>query len=212
MSKKIVLVGGGGHCVSCIEVIESTGKYEIHGILDVSEKVGKKVLDHSIIGTDSDIDKFIRENFCFIVTAGHIKTSETREKLYGLIKKANGTIETIVAESAIVSKYSSIGEGSIIMHNAFVNAGARIGINCIVNSGALIEHQVQIGDHTHISTMATINGDCAIGQKTFIGSNSVVNQGVKITENVIVGSGSVVHKNILSPGTYAGNPYKKLAD
>ena len=212
MSKKIILVGGGGHCVSCIEVIESTGKYEIYGILDVSEKVGKKVLDHSVIGTDSDIDRYARENFCFIVTAGHIKTSETREKLYSLIKKANGVIETIIADSAIVSKYSLIGEGSIIMHKAFVNAGARIGINCIVNSDALIEHEVQIGDHTHISTMATINGDCAIGQKTFIGSNSVVNQGVKITENVIVGSGSVVHKNILSPGTYAGNPYKKLVD
>jgi len=210
MSKKIILVGGGGHCISCIEVIESSRKYEIYGILDVTEKVGHKVLDYSIIGADSDIAKYAREKFCFIVTAGHVKTAETRKRLYGLIKSANGEIETIVADSAIVSKYSFVGEGSIIMHNALVNAGAQIGINCIVNSNALIEHEAHIGNHTHISTMATVNGQCVIGKKTFIGSNSVINQGIKIADNVIVGSGSVVNKDISSPGTYAGNPFKSL--
>jgi sugar O-acyltransferase (sialic acid O-acetyltransferase NeuD family) len=212
MLKKIILVGGGGHCVSCIDVIESTCKYEIHGILDIPEKVGTKVLDYTIIGTDSDIEQYALKNFCFLVTAGHIKNSETRQKLYGLIKQANGLVESIIASSAIVSKYSFIGEGCIIMHNAFVNAGAQLGINCIVNSNALIEHDVQVGDHTHISTMATVNGGCVIGHKTFIGSNAVINQGVKIAEEVIIGSGSVVNGNILLPGKYAGNPYKKLEE
>src|SRR5262249_10332582 len=140
MLKQIILVGGGGHCVSCIDVIESTGSYKIYGILDVPEKVGSRVLDYPIIGTDADLNKFVKDNFCFIVTAGHVKSAAIRKKLYELIKKANGVIETIIAASAIVSKHSSIEEGSIIMHKAFVNAGCQIGINCIINSNALIEH------------------------------------------------------------------------
>lgn len=198
--------------MSCIDVIESTGKYEVYGILDVAEKVGKKVLGYTVIGTDSDIQQYAQQNFCFLVTAGHIKTSQTREKLYGLIKKANGTVETVIANSAMVSKHSFINEGSVIMHNALVNAGAQVGINCIINSNALVEHDVQVGNHTHISTMATVNGGCVIGHRTFIGSNSVINQGVKIADEVIVGSGSVVNGDILSAGKYAGNPYKKLAE
>ena len=32
--KPLILIGGGGHCKSCIEVIESTDEWEIKGILD----------------------------------------------------------------------------------------------------------------------------------------------------------------------------------
>jgi len=205
MLKKIILVGGGGHCVSCIDVIESTGKYEIYGILDVPEKVGTRVLNYPIIGTDSDLARYAKEHFCFIVTAGQVRSSAVRKKLYGLIKSVNGTVETIVAASAIVSKHCVIQEGSMIMHRAFINAGCQIGINCIINSCALIEHNTSIGAHTHISTMTTINGDCTIGDGSFVGSNSVINQGVKVVENVVVGAGSVVNKDIGSTGIYAGN-------
>ena len=42
MNKKpIILIGGGGHCKSMIEVIESAGKFQIIGIVDVAEKVGE---------------------------------------------------------------------------------------------------------------------------------------------------------------------------
>ncbi|MDQ0969199.1 FlaA1/EpsC-like NDP-sugar epimerase [Flavobacterium sp. W4I14] len=42
--QKIVLIGGGGHCKACIDVIEETGEYEILGILDQKENIGKKTL------------------------------------------------------------------------------------------------------------------------------------------------------------------------
>ena len=42
--RELILVGGGGHCKSVIEVAESAGR-RIAGILDVSANVGKKVWD-----------------------------------------------------------------------------------------------------------------------------------------------------------------------
>jgi hypothetical protein len=45
--KNLILVGGGGHCKSVIDVAESAG-WTILGILDVAENVGKKVLNHTI--------------------------------------------------------------------------------------------------------------------------------------------------------------------
>ena len=32
--KKIILIGAGGHCKSCIDVIEEEKKFEIVGIID----------------------------------------------------------------------------------------------------------------------------------------------------------------------------------
>ena len=53
--KSLILIGGGGHCKSVIEVAESAG-YEIKGILDMPDEVGKEVLPgHKVISTDDEI-------------------------------------------------------------------------------------------------------------------------------------------------------------
>ena len=45
--KPLILVGGGGHCKSVIDVAENAG-YTILGILDRPEEMGKKVLDYEV--------------------------------------------------------------------------------------------------------------------------------------------------------------------
>ena len=35
--KPIILIGGGGHCISCIDVIEMTKEFSILGIIDSSK-------------------------------------------------------------------------------------------------------------------------------------------------------------------------------
>ena len=70
--KNIYLIGGGGHCNSCIDVIEQENKYHIKGIFDLPENIGKNILGYNVIGADSDIKSYIkRENF-FLVTIGQI--------------------------------------------------------------------------------------------------------------------------------------------
>lgn len=44
MREKITLIGGGGRCRSCIDVIEQEGKYQVAGIVDLPEKQGQSVL------------------------------------------------------------------------------------------------------------------------------------------------------------------------
>ena len=39
MKEKLILIGGGGHCKSCIDVIEQENKYEIAGIVDLKENI-----------------------------------------------------------------------------------------------------------------------------------------------------------------------------
>ena len=60
--KEIILIGGGGHCKSVIDVIEQESKYKIAGIIDKKELIGKDVLGYKIIGSDDDLadlkDKF----------------------------------------------------------------------------------------------------------------------------------------------------------
>jgi sugar O-acyltransferase (sialic acid O-acetyltransferase NeuD family) len=209
--EKILLIGGGGHCKSCIEVIESTGKYEIVGIIDAPEKVDEQICGYKIIGHDDMLSEFHPEVPNALITVGQIKSSALRRKLFVLAKEIGFNLPTIVASTARVSKHAKVGEGSIIMHQAFVNADAHIGENCIVNSKALVEHDAKLGDFCHLSTNATLNGDVEVGNDCFIGSNTCVNHGVQICDSVVVGSNASVTKSIKKPGTYFEvNPLKYL--
>lgn len=205
MKRPLILIGGGGHCKSVIEVAESAG-YEIKGILDMPDEVGKEVLPgHKVIGTDDEIPQYVDE--CdFVITVGFIKNPAIRIKLYNKVKAAGGRLATIIASTAHVSKYAELGEGTVIMHHAFVNAGAKIGDNCIINTFVNIEHDAEVGNQCHISTGTMVNGECKIGENCFIGSQSVCANCIEIASDIIVGAGSVVRKSIRVKGIYAGNP------
>ena len=205
MKRPLILIGGGGHCKSVIEVAESAG-YEIKGILDMPDEVGKEVLPgHKVIGTDDEIPQYIEE--CdFVITVGFIKNPALRIKLYNKVKTAGGRLATIIASTAHVSKYAELGEGTVIMHHAFVNACAKIGDNCIINTFVNIEHDAEVGNQCHISTGTMVNGECKIGENCFIGSQSVCANCIEIASDIIVGAGSVVRKSIRMKGIYAGNP------
>ena len=189
--QNLILIGGGGHCESCIDVIEKENKYKIIGILDVKEKIGQNVFGYDIIGCDDDIEKYINNGVSFLITVGQIKSANTRIKLFEKIKSKGGQLATIISPRAYVSKYTSIGEGTIIMHDAFVNANAKIANNCIINTKAIIEHDVTVESHCHISTGAIVNGGCIISQGAFIGSNATIVQGLKVESNAFIKASSI---------------------
>ena len=202
--KNLILIGGGGHCKSVIDVAESAG-YKILGILDMPEEVGRSVLGYTMIGTDDDIPQYA-DKAEFIITVGFIKNPSIRVRIFEKVKQAGGKLATIVASTAHVSRYATLGEGTVVMHQAVVNAGAKIGEDCIINTCCNIEHDAVIGDQCHISTGAMVNGDCIVGERVFIGSQSVLANGIIVGEDIIVGAGSVVRKSIFEKGIYAGNP------
>ncbi len=190
--KKLILIGGGGHCKSCIDVIENENNYKIIGIIDKKKKF---LLNYKVFTESYICKKLIKNNYAF-VTVGQIKNYKVRVKLYNRLKDLGFKIPTIISPSAYISKHAVIGEGTIVMHGVIVNAGAVIGNNCIINTNALIEHDVVIGDHTHISTEATINGGVVIKNKVFIGSRSIIKNNVSIGEHSIVGAGLYIKKNL----------------
>jgi sugar O-acyltransferase (sialic acid O-acetyltransferase NeuD family) len=205
----ILLIGGGGHCKSCIDVIETEGKYAIAGIVDSTLKVGEKILGYPVLGDDSKLPELRKKVSHVLITTGQIKSHEIRKKLSEILNKLEFNFPVIISPKAHVSLHSKIGKGSIILHHALINANVEIGEFCIVNSAALVEHDCQIGAYTHLSTGCRVNGNTIIGDDCFIGSGSILNQGIKITSETILGSGSLVLENINEKGTYFGQPAKR---
>ena len=212
MHKKedIVLVAGGGHCKSSIDVIESQNKYQIFGIVDLKENVGKKVLGYDIIACDDDLPELIKDHPRWNITIGHVPGCNKKTKLFLHLKDLGAEFPVIVSPHAYVSKHASLGEGTIVMHNVTINSEARIGSNCIINTGAIIEHDSQVGNNCHISTGCIINGACSIDYGVFIGSNSVLINNIHVAAETVIGADSFVRKSITQSGIYAGIPLKRI--
>lgn len=185
MKKDIILIGGGGHCKNCIDVIEIQGEYNIIGIIDLKQNIGNKILNYHITDCDENLDKIVSKCSAFLITLGFGVTNPgLRQNLYNKIQKFGGEFPVIISPYAKVSKYSQIKPGTIIMHNAIVNCDSVIGNNCIINSSAIVDHDVIVGDHSIIMTGAVLNGMSIIGDNCYISSNSIVTSGTKLESGI----------------------------
>ena len=173
MKETILLVGGGGHCKACIDVIEQAGEFQIAGIIDFPEKLHQLVLGYSVIGCDEDLPGLIKSCPNVLITLGQIKSPVRRMSLFNNLLQLGAQFPVIQSPLAYTSPHAQVADGTIIMHHALINAGARVGRNCIINNKALVEHDAIIEDHCHISTGTIVNGGATIGCGSFVGSNSV---------------------------------------
>ncbi|KPK27754.1 MAG: acetyltransferase [Desulfobacterales bacterium SG8_35_2] len=194
--ENLILVGGGGHARSCIDVIEMSGQYSIAGIVDLPERVHEKILGYEIIATDKDLPELAKQYNNFFISVGQILSPTKRLRIFDALNGLKVNMPVIISPRAYVSAHANIGKGTIVMHGALVNAGSVIGDNCIINSNALVEHDCRIGNHCHISTGALINGGVSVGDASFIGSGTVCNETISIGKKSIISSKSNVAKDL----------------
>lgn len=191
----LILIGAGGHAHACIDVIEQHGEYRIAGLVGMPEEVHTRHLGYDVIATDNDLQELTKAFQYAFITVGQIQTPDHRIRLYQQAVALGFQLPAIIAPSAHVSRYATIGVGTIVMHGAIINAGAKVGSNCIINTRALLEHDATVEDHCHISTGAILNGGVKIGVGSFAGSGCVIKEGVTIGERCIVGMGLAVRHN-----------------
>jgi len=204
--ENLVLIGGGGHAKSCIDIIQSTSLYNMIGYVDFEPNLDSK-FGIPYLGKDEVLVDYIQGNQ-FLICLGQMNSSNNRERIFNEMKALGAKFATIISPIANVSKFASLGEGSIIFHGVTIQADALIGNNCIVNNHSLIEHDCQIGNNCHISTGAIVNGNVNISDGVFIGSAAVLKQGISIGEKAVIGMGSIVLVNVEANQVIFGNPAK----
>lgn len=192
MKKKLLLIGSGGHTISCIDVIEMEKKYHVIGLIDL--KKNKVLQKYEVVGNLNKLKELKTKTQNIFITIGQINSPKLRIKLFNKVNKLGFKLVKIVSPLSYLSKNSSIGDGTIIMHGAYVGPNVKIGKNCIINTNATIEHDTIIEDNCHISTSVTINGGVKINSGSFVGSNSVIRQGINLKSNSFIKMGTSVKK------------------
>lgn len=202
--RKLLLIGGGGHCRSVINSVLSESSYDTVGVVDFENTC---IAEVPVVGTDNDLPQLLSNGWTnAFITVGSVGNTTTRRRLYNFIKQLGFIVPTIIDQSAIVASNAVIEEGCYIGKRAVVNTGSFLGRCSIINSGAIIEHECRIGDFSHISPGAVLCGQVTVGNDSHIGAGSIIRQQIMIGDHVLVGIGSTVVKNIPNDVKAYGNP------
>ncbi len=211
MSKKILLIGGGGHCKSVLDSLLELNEYVAIGVIDRKESIGNTIMGIPIVGCDDNLSELHNDGYHYaFITVGSIGNPALRIKLLSLICQIGYSIPNIIDLSSKVSRHAKIGKGVFIGKQAIVNAGAVINRGAIINSGAIVEHNCQIGEFVHLAPGVVLGGEVIIGNYSHIGLNATVKQHVHIGSNTIIGMGSIVTKNIDNNIVAYGNPCREV--
>jgi sugar O-acyltransferase (sialic acid O-acetyltransferase NeuD family) len=139
-----------------------------------------------------------------------IASTQVKEKVHMALRSEGMRLLSLCHDFSIIGDDSDIGEGLTLCPFSAISCNVSVGDCVTVNSGSQIGHDVTIGDYTSLMANVDIGGGASIGKHVFIGSNAVILPGVKIPDHTRIGAGAVVLKSIRQPGTYFGNPAKKI--
>lgn len=194
----LVLYGAGGHAKVIYDIILSNNL-----LLEylVDDNPPADFFHH--LEVYKPTEELLR-NHKIIVAVGDGKS---REIIVDRIKN-QCEFTTLIHVSAFVSRFSEVGEGTVVMPQVCVNAEVKIGKHCIINTSSVIEHDCIIEDYVHISPSVTMAGNITVKKRAQVGIGARIIPGVTIGEDAIIGAGAVIIKDVPAGATVVGNPGK----
>ena len=198
----IHLIGAGGHCSVVLDALIEGG-VDLAGIRvrdGDAGMAGRRLLGVTI--ETPDVSPALAGHSFHIA----IGSAAIRLRLHAEGEAAGGRALTVRHPRACISRFSSIGDGSLVAAMAVVGPGARLGRGVIVNHGAVVDHDCEVDDFTHLAPNCSLGGGVRIGARTLIGAGAAILPGLSVGDDVTVGAGAVVTRDIGSNQTWTGIP------
>lgn len=161
-----------------------------------------------VVGTTRDLLARVSEFDGVIVGIGN---NRIRLAKHLDLAAAGARMATIVHPHATVSRFATLGAGSVVFAGAVIQVDCQLGEACILNTHAAVDHDCQLADGVHICPGVAMAGLVHVGDASWVGIGASVKQLVHIGCDVTVGAGAVVVDNIADGLTVVGNPAKSLA-
>lgn len=116
----------------------------------------------------------------------------------------------LISEHAIIDKTSVVGEGFQAMPGAVLHKFCTVGDYSIINSNATVDHECVLGDGVHIMGGASVAGCVHIDDYASIGTNATILPRLTIGKGAVVGAGAVVTKNVSDNDVVSGVPARHM--
>lgn len=203
MTRKIIIFGAGGHAVSVANVALSAD-YRLVGFIDVN-KVGSTLLGYPINESCQAFGDPL--DYVYAIAIGD---NFLRSKFFEEVNKKYPEIvfPSLVHSSAVISNFTRVGSGSVVMPLALVGPNTEIQKFCIINSNASIDHDGAMGNFSSLAPGAILGGSVSIGERSAISIGAVIKHSINVGSDSVLGANSYLNENLGDCYIAYGNPAK----
>ena len=204
----LLIVGAGGHGKVVADIALQLGKWENIAFLDDLYPTTRQVLEWMVIGRIPDANQFCEAYPEAIVAVG---ANSLRLGIQKQMSQMGFRFPVLVHPDASVSRFTTIGAGTVICPQAAVITGSQVGLGVVINTGASIGHDCILADGVHVAPGVRLAGNVSIGEGSWIGIGATVKECVTIGSAVTVGAGSTILSAIPAGATVVGSPGKIIS-
>lgn len=196
-ASRLVVVGGGGHAATLLDLVHETKAFTVIGILDDRLSPDHLVQGIPVIGQVRELMTLWEQGCALAINAvGGIGSRGMREDVWLRIKDSGLGTPRLIHPSAVIDSSVILGEGVQILAGSYVGARSQVGINSIVNSAAVVSHDCVIHEHSHVAPGAMLAGGVVIGQRTLVGMGTTIHMQVRIGDDVVVQNNSNIYEDL----------------
>lgn len=208
--KKVVIIGAGGFAREVLDICDACNQdkqtYEVVGFI-VDRQYGSPgvlVNDKPILGDFEWLEKHSGE---VLVTCA-VGAPQHRYQLIQRAQKLGCHFFNLIHPSAILTRWTTLGEGVIIAAGCILTNQIQIGNHVHLNLGCTIGHDVVMEDFVTLAPGVHISGNVKLSKGCYIGTGANIIEKMHIEEWSIIGAGSTIVKNVLANTTVVGVPGK----
>lgn len=184
MSRRVIVIGAGGHGRSVAEAILLTGQDELVGFVD--DGADAKVWAYPVLGRTSTLHALRADADAVVVAIGN---NAVRERLHASARDAGFELRTVIHPAAFVSPAASLGPGCAVMAGAVVGTEAQLGEGVIVNCGATVDHHCRVDAFAHLGVNACMAGESVLGHGAWMQAGSALGSGVQVADGAVLAPG-----------------------
>jgi sugar O-acyltransferase (sialic acid O-acetyltransferase NeuD family) len=191
ISRKLIVVGAGGHAASVYGIALSLG-YEIK--MFIHDGKHGQTLFHLPVIRDLSLVENLKDYEFFVAIGDNTLREHYVNSILSIFPNAN--FPNLVHPSVILLPFSKIGRGTIIMPNSVIGTNVSVGEFCILGSLTAIGHDSILHNFSFVGPSASLAGNVRLGFKSIIGIGAVVREKVTIGSNSLVGASSFINKDL----------------
>lgn len=204
--------GNGTVVLSTIEDINAVKPtWEVLGFLNDNET--KPINGYPVLGKIDyeTVQKYIFDNdVYFFYSLISVKFNfKFLDKLYDL-KIPTERFATIIHPTAVISKFSKIGNGTCIQPFVSVGPNTVIGNHVQIYAQVLVGHGAKLDDYSYIANNACIGASVHLMEGAYLGTNATTLERVKLGKWSLAGVAAVVLRDVPDFTKVVGNPARVI--
>ena len=189
--RQLIVVGAGGHATSVAESALAMG-FEILAFVDAESPAGA-LLGMPVVSSIPEGHAQAGGSVIVAIGDNYVRESVTRDLR---LRYPRAGFPAIIHPSASVSRFASVGDGSVVLQGAVIAAGTQVGSFAVVNTSASIDHDCLIDDFASVAPGATLGGRVSVGQGAAISIAAVIKHGVTVGSHTVIGGSSYVDRTV----------------